>query len=57
MVSPVLGCLAESEAIAKFLDPSSAHPAGLLVESEPGIGKTTVWLAGSMQPPSMKMSR
>lgn len=45
MVSPVLGRLAESEAIARFLESSSAHPAGLLFEGEAGIGKTTVWLA------------
>jgi ATP/maltotriose-dependent transcriptional regulator MalT len=45
MVTSVLGRPAEAEAIAEFLDASSAHPAGLLLYGEAGIGKTTVWLA------------
>jgi ATP/maltotriose-dependent transcriptional regulator MalT len=35
---------AETEVITAFLNTSSHEPAGLVVEGEPGIGKTTLWL-------------
>jgi hypothetical protein len=34
----------ETEVIADFLNTSSREPAALVVEGEPGIGKTTLWL-------------
>jgi ATP/maltotriose-dependent transcriptional regulator MalT len=35
----------EAAVVADFLASASTDPAGLLVEGEPGIGKTTLWLA------------
>jgi AAA ATPase domain len=35
---------AETQAVADFLAASSREPAALVVEGEPGIGKTTLWL-------------
>jgi len=40
---------AESRAVADFLAAASSQPAGLLIEGEAGIGKTTLWLAGVSQ--------
>ena len=37
---------AESRAVADFLSAASRGPAGLLVEGEAGIGKTTLLLRG-----------
>ena len=36
----------ELAAVAAFLDGLPSGPSGLLLEGEPGIGKTTVWTAG-----------
>ena len=41
----VVGRSAEFRGIADFLDSVNDQPAGLLVEGEAGIGKTTLWLA------------
>ena len=45
MAASVLSRPVESEAVADFLDHVSTETAALLIEGEPGIGKTTVWLA------------
>jgi DNA-binding NarL/FixJ family response regulator len=45
VVTAVLGRPGESEAIAGFLASASARPSAIVVEGEPGIGKTTLWLA------------
>ncbi|MDT5130144.1 MAG: hypothetical protein QOH54_5788, partial [Mycobacterium sp.] len=37
---------AETRAVAEFLTTAFTAPSGLVVEGEPGIGKTTLWLAG-----------
>ena len=39
----------EGRAIADFLASASSEPSGLVVEGEPGIGKTTLWLAAVAQ--------
>src|ERR1700716_1542505 len=39
----------EGRAIAEFLASASSEPSGLVVEGEPGIGKTTLWLAAVAQ--------
>lgn len=39
----------ESASITKFLDTAAAEPAGLVVEGERGIGKTSLWLDGISQ--------
>jgi hypothetical protein len=44
--SDVIGREAELHAVAAFLDALAAGPAGLLLEGEAGIGKTTLWLGG-----------
>lgn len=36
---------AQTATISSFLASSSAEPSALLIEGEPGIGKTTLWLA------------
>src|ERR1700716_1596212 len=41
--------LAESRVVADFLSSASREPAGVVVEGEPGIGKTTLWLAAVEQ--------
>jgi DNA-binding CsgD family transcriptional regulator len=43
-VSPGANRPVETEVIADFLNTSSREPAALVVEGEPGIGKTTLWL-------------
>ena len=40
----VVGRLPESRAVADFLDSTATEPSTLVVEGEPGIGKTTLWL-------------
>ena len=42
----VVGRERELATVAAFLDALPSWPAGLLLEGEAGIGKTTVWLAG-----------
>ena len=46
MVEGMVGRDQELAAVGEFLDGLPAGPGVLLVEGEPGIGKTTVWLAG-----------
>jgi ATP/maltotriose-dependent transcriptional regulator MalT len=46
MVTAVLGRPSESQAITDFLASATTEPSGVVIEGEPGIGKTTVWLAG-----------
>jgi DNA-binding CsgD family transcriptional regulator len=45
VAAAVLGRSVESEAIADFLTAASAQPSAVVVEGEPGIGKTTIWQA------------
>jgi len=45
----VVGRSAEFRAIADFVAAANHQPAGLLVEGEAGIGKTTLWLAALEQ--------
>ena len=40
------GRATELSRIGRFLDEVASHPAGLLIEGEAGIGKTTLWSAG-----------
>jgi DNA-binding CsgD family transcriptional regulator len=40
----MIGRADEAEAIARFLDDVPNGPIGLLIQGEPGIGKTTLWL-------------
>lgn len=49
MPTSVVGGLAEKQAIADFLAAAIAEPTALLIEGEPGIGKTTQWLAALQQ--------
>ena len=42
----MIGRAAESRAIERFVDASSSRQVVLIVEGEPGIGKTTLWEAG-----------
>ncbi|MET0451039.1 MAG: AAA family ATPase [Mycobacterium sp.] len=44
-----LGRSAETQVVTRFLAPDFTRPAALVVEGEPGIGKTTLWLAGVEQ--------
>jgi DNA-binding CsgD family transcriptional regulator len=41
----VIGRADEAQAVVEFLDSSSSEPTALVVEGEPGIGKTTLWLS------------
>jgi DNA-binding NarL/FixJ family response regulator len=41
--------LAQERVVADFLDSARVGPSGLIVEGEPGIGKTTAWLAAIEQ--------
>nr|WP_090344716.1 AAA family ATPase [Mycolicibacterium malmesburyense]CRL76454.1 LuxR family transcriptional regulator [Mycolicibacterium malmesburyense] len=41
----VIGQSTHQRAIAAFLDSTAQGPAALLIDGEPGIGKTTLWLA------------
>ena len=45
--SEVFGREAELEVLDRFLDDVSSRSAGLLIEGEAGIGKTTLWLAAA----------
>ncbi|MCV7282325.1 AAA family ATPase [Mycolicibacterium flavescens] len=45
----VVGQPAHQRAIAAFLHAAADGPAALLIEGEPGIGKTTLWLAAVEQ--------
>ena len=45
MATSVLSRAEEFLAIAEFLDAASVDPTGLVIEGDPGIGKTTVWSA------------
>src|ERR1700741_4623521 len=39
----------EFRAVSEFLRSAELQPSGLAIEGEPGIGKTTLWLAGVEQ--------
>jgi predicted ATPase len=45
-VTTVVGRAAESRTIAELVDGAAGDPAALIIEGEPGIGKTTLWLDG-----------
>ena len=45
MATHIVGRGAEERSVANFLTSASANPAGLLIEGEAGIGKTTLWLS------------
>jgi DNA-binding CsgD family transcriptional regulator len=45
MCADVVGRDAEPRTITRFLDSLAAQPQALVLEGEPGIGKTTLWLA------------
>jgi DNA-binding CsgD family transcriptional regulator len=49
MCADVVGRDAELRATARFLDSLAGHPQALVLEGEPGIGKTTLWLAAVEQ--------
>jgi Cdc6-like AAA superfamily ATPase len=49
MPAGVLSRQAEVRAVADFLASASRQPSALIVEGEPGIGKTTLWSAGVKQ--------
>ena len=40
----LLGRALELEAVDRFVERAGSGPAGLLVDGDPGIGKTSVWL-------------
>jgi ATP/maltotriose-dependent transcriptional regulator MalT len=46
MSNGVVSRPAEARAIASFLVSGTAEPSALVVQGEPGIGKTTLWAAG-----------
>lgn len=45
----LMGRQAETQVVAEFLATASTQPAALVVEGQPGLGKTTVWLEGVEQ--------
>ena len=49
MHASVVGGAAEQQAVGQFLGTVEAEPRALLLEGEPGIGKTSHWLAGLEQ--------
>src|SRR6266480_3166682 len=49
MCANVVGRDAELRATARFLDSLAGQPQALVLEGEPGIGKTTLWLAAVEQ--------
>ena len=49
MPDRVVRDLVQERAVATFLASACAGPSGLVVEGEPGIGKTTLWLAAIEQ--------
>jgi MoxR-like ATPase len=42
----MIGRAAESRAIERFVDASARRQVVIVLEGEPGIGKTTLWAAG-----------
>ncbi len=46
MTPEIVGREAELASLRTFLEPSEGGPAALVLEGEPGIGKSTLWLAG-----------
>jgi DNA-binding CsgD family transcriptional regulator len=46
MTGQILGRESELAAVRAFLDGQAEGPAGLVLEGEPGIGKSTLWSAG-----------
>jgi hypothetical protein len=46
----VIGRAAELRTVERFADAARTSPAALVVEGEPGIGKTTLWEAGIEAP-------
>jgi hypothetical protein len=44
MAGGIVGREAELDAFERFLDTLTAGPAGLVIDGEAGIGKTTIWL-------------
>ncbi len=46
MTGRILGRESELGSVRAFLDGPAEGPVGLVLEGEPGIGKSTVWLAG-----------
>src|SRR5215217_6491444 len=42
---PVVSRPLEFRAVSEFLRSSAQQPCGLVIEGEPGIGKTTLWLS------------
>ncbi|TRW77839.1 AAA family ATPase [Mycolicibacterium sp. 018/SC-01/001] len=49
MAAGVVSRDAENAALARFLDDASCEPTSLVIDGEPGIGKTTIWLTGVEQ--------
>jgi DNA-binding NarL/FixJ family response regulator len=49
MPASAVSRLVEARAVTDFLSAASREPSGLVVEGEPGIGKTTLWLAAVEQ--------
>lgn len=49
MSASVVSRVAELRAVAGFLSAAHQRPAGLILEGEAGIGKTTLWLAAADQ--------
>lgn len=45
-VTPLIGRDAETGAVSELLDVADGESAALILEGEPGIGKTTLWLNG-----------
>jgi DNA-binding CsgD family transcriptional regulator len=46
MAAGIVGRETELDAVERFLDTLTAGPAGLVIDGEAGIGKSTVWLEG-----------
>src|SRR4051812_9825705 len=46
MASEIVGREAELAALKAFVEQAEEGPAALVLEGEPGIGKSTLWLAG-----------
>src|SRR5262245_17354751 len=46
MVFEIVGREEELASVAAFVDEARAGPTALVLEGEPGIGKSTLWLAG-----------
>lgn len=49
MSASVVSRVTELRAVARFLSAAQSRPAGLVLEGEAGIGKTTLWLAAADQ--------